>query len=501
MGLFAPAFFRVAVVDFATTDRKQLLLSRSLCQGADSASGSNGNSVKFILHSHFAEDVIQDHLGEPEGGYCFVLKAFRRVLTGLGSVEVVRHPETEVGPIFAKCRASGEPCFFLSFGPADETPRDLECPTVPVIAWEFTTIPDGAWGDDPRHDWRSVLSQFGHAIVLSGHAARVIGEAMGPDCKIGLVPPPIRARTEKTFPAEPGSKGLEIKSRATGIDTAQMELDVDLLAPAVPAREDDPRAAEPSWPRTTRNRPTLTPAAESLVRVNPGTILYTSVLNPNEPGKNPHDLVTAFCSAFREVDDATLILKVGDHGLQSFYGSLIPILYKLSPFKCRVLVLPGFLQDSAYDRLIRATTFCVNASAAEGVGLPLMEFMACGKPAIAPAHTAMSDYIESDAAFVLRGSRQITNWPHAPHGPFRTMSFRLDWESLRDAFSESYRLARTSPEQYREMSKRARNKMRECASAEITRDKLRSFFSSVAVATAQPSPSPVAPAETRPGTP
>lgn len=460
---------------------------------------SKGNGVKFILYSHFAEDVIQDHLGEPEYGYCFALKAFRRVLAELGSVEVVRSPDIEVRPIFAGCRARGEVCLFLPFGPAHKSPLDLECPTVPVIAWEFTTSPNGAGGDDPQTDWRVALGKLGHAVALSGHSARVIAETMGPDFKISVVPPPVRTRNEEAFPAEAVSTGLEIESGAIIVDTARMDLEVDVLAPAARPRANDSPSTERSRPRTSRNTPALARPGEGQISVNAGSVVYTSVLNPNDKSKNAHDLVTAFCWAFRDVRDTTLILKVYDPGLQSFYGGLIPILYKLSPFRCRVVVLPGFLQDSDYDRLIRATTYCVTASASEGICVPLMEFMSCGKPALAAAQTAMADYIDSDVAFVLRATRQITNWPDDPRGLFRTMSFRLEWESLRDAFEQSYRLARTSPHQYCEMSKRARSRMHQYASPETVRETLCKFFSSVAVSSPENSHGPHSAAEDHAG--
>lgn len=435
--------------------------------------------MKFILYSHFAEDVIENHVGEPEYGYYFVLRAFRRVLADLGSVEVARHPETEVEPIFAGCRARGEVCLFLPFAPAHKIPFNLECPTVPVIAWEFSTIPDAAWDDDPRNDWRFALAKLGRAITLSRHSARVIAEAMGPDFMIGVVPPPLRAPKDETWPAEPVSIGLDFESGGAILDTACMDLDVNVLAPTARPRKVHSRAIE-DCPPSGRNKDAVRRPGDSQARVDAGGVVYTAVLNPNDRDKNPYDLVTAFCWAFRDIGDATLVLKVCNHGLQSFYNSLLPILYKLSPFKCRVLVLPGFLQDSDYDRLIRATTYYVSASTSEGLCLPLMEFMSCGKPAIAAAHTATSDYIDNDVAFVLRASRQITSWPDDPRQLFRTMSFRLDWESLREAFGQSYGLARTSPDRYREMSKRAQDRIQRSASPEITREKLHDFFSSVA---------------------
>jgi len=430
--------------------------------------------MKFILYSHFAEDVIQSHLGEPEYGYYFILRAFRWVLADLGSVEVVRHPETEVDPIFKACRANGEACLFLAFAPPNKIPLDLQCPTVPVIAWEFSTIPDGAWEEDARHDWRSVLARVGRAITLARSSAGVIAEAMGPEFKINVVPVPMRSCLGDGVPADPLSGGLDIDLGGDILDTAAMNLQVDLLAQAPPesihsgAIESASALGGERDPVGSRSHP-----PESLP---PDGIVYTSVLNQNDRSKNPHDIVTAFCWAFRDTSDATLVLKVCNFGLPAFYNVLVPLLYKLSPFKCRVFVIPGYLPGSKYERLIQRTTYYVNASVAEKIGMPLMEFMACGKPVLAPLHTAMSDYVDNDVAFILRSSPQMATWPEDPRGFFRTTSFRVDWGSLLEAYQQSYRLAKNSLEDYREMSKRARDRIRGYASPAIVREQLRRFF-------------------------
>src|SRR5207253_6814427 len=39
-------------------------------------------------------------------------------------------------------------------------------------------------------------------------------------------------------------------------------------------------------------------------------VVYVSVFNPKDGRKNWHQLITAFCWAFREIDDATLVLKI-----------------------------------------------------------------------------------------------------------------------------------------------------------------------------------------------
>jgi glycosyltransferase involved in cell wall biosynthesis len=451
--------------------------------------------VKFILSSRFTEEVIQNHLGEPESGYYFLLSAFQPVLADLGSVEIVRHPETEVDPIFKACQAQGEFCLFLPFAAPRNVPLDLECPTVPVIAWGFSTIPDAEWDNDPRNDWRFALAKARGAITLSTYSARAIAEAMGPDFMIGVVPVPIRTQTDDALPVEPATVAPEIAPGGAALDTAAMNLRVDLLAPAVRpggaasgadelGRHTNPRLpAERSTATTRDDLHGTAPTAKSQPGLSARSVVYTTVLNQTDPRKNPYDIVTAFCWAFRDIQDATLVLKVRDHGLHAFYNSLVPILYRLSPFRCRVLVLPGFLPDSEYENLIRATTYYVNASTSEGVCMPLMEFMSFGKPAIAPAHTAMADYIDNDVAFVLRANRQVTTWPHDPRRLFRTMSFRLDWASLLDAYGRSYRLATTMPDEYGEMSKRARDKMRQYASPGNVTGQLRNFFSAVTAAT------------------
>jgi glycosyltransferase involved in cell wall biosynthesis len=298
------------------------------------------------------------------------------------------------------------------------------------------------------------------------------------------------------LPAEPLAGGPSIESGGAGLDTAAMNLRVDLLAPAVrPGRAAS--GADELWrhtnPRLSAERSATTTSNDlndtrPIVKPQPGvsdrTVVYTTVLNQTDPRKNASDIVTAFCWAFRDIEDATLVLKVRDNGLQAFYNSLVPILCRLSPFKCRVLVFPGFLPECEYEKLIRATTYYVNASTSEGVCMPLMEFMSFGKPAIAPAHTAIADYIDDDVAFVLRANRQPATWPHDPRGLFRTTSFRLDWASLLDAYGESYRLAKTRPDEYREISKRARDKMEQYASPGTVAGQLRQFFSAVTAAPA-----------------
>ena len=74
----------------------------------------------------------------------------------------------------------------------------------------------------------------------------------------------------------------------------------------------------------------------------------TSACSTRDDGrKNWHQLITAFCWAFRETADATLVLKITQNDLSSYYVELMTLLAQLSPFACRVVVMHGYLDDRA----------------------------------------------------------------------------------------------------------------------------------------------------------
>ena len=473
--------------------------------------------MKFIVYSHIGESAIRDNLGQPEYSYHFVLKGYQLALAELGSVELVQNPQTEVDPIFASCTARGEDCVFLSFAPPHKTSADLECPTVPVIAWEFSTIPNEALDDDPRSDWRFVLAKAGRAITLSSYTEQAIKGVMGSEFQVRSIAVPVVKRLAPAVKtARTAGADAELTIRGAILDSSTMSLSADLLA--MPSRPPESRAAAPKagagelirqhrsgvavfsatgeslgvrwrcWimsqvdrlreagPAPLPDRSDAEAQATGQGRVKVGGVVYTSVLNPMDGRKNWADMVSAFCWAFRDTEDATLVLKMVHKDLAPYWGSLGLLLCRLSPFKCRVLTLHGYLEDEEYETLIEATTYYVNTSNCEGLCLPLMEFMVGGKPAIAPKHTAMMDYIDESVAFVVRSGLETNVWPQDPLHRFRTMRYRLDWESLLECFQQSYRIAKTGPEEYSAMAMRAKRRMQDYCSVATIKDQLRSFF-------------------------
>jgi glycosyltransferase involved in cell wall biosynthesis len=170
-------------------------------------------------------------------------------------------------------------------------------------------------------------------------------------------------------------------------------------------------------------------------------IVYTSVLNPKDGRKNWADILTAFCHALGDREDATLVLKMTHFSAAAYLEELLGLLAAIGPVRARILILHGFLAPDEYRQLVAATAWYVNASRGEGLCLPLMEFMASGVPAIAPDHTAMADYCDASSTLVVRSSREPTRWPNDPAARYRTRRYRIDWQSLADRFRESYAMA------------------------------------------------------------
>ena len=233
-----------------------------------------------------------------------------------------------------------------------------------------------------------------------------------------------------------------------------------------------PPPAPPPPPPPPPAPPPAEPAARPVKQVTLGGVVYTAVFNPADGRKNWHDMLTAFCWAFRDTPDATLVMKMVHHDRHAFEGSLAILIRQLQPFRCRVVALHGWLDDTEYDALVSATDFYVNTSSCEGLCLPLMEFMSAGRPAISPDHTAMADYVTDANSFVLRYGVEYNVWPHDPRDLFRTMRHRLEWDSLMEAYRASYRVARSDPARYGAMAEAARNSMRETCSLPVVAAKL-----------------------------
>lgn len=228
------------------------------------------------------------------------------------------------------------------------------------------------------------MQACGRAITHSTFTVNAVRDVMGADYPVCAIPAPVwdrfAARGEALL-KRPVVEGATLNLRGLLIDS----------------RETDLRPYGP--PGLCEGTPIVFDAPPQDCPLQLDGVVYTSVFNPYDGRKNWKDMISAFCTTFREVSDATLVLKLTHHDIANALTDMLHHLYKNQFYRCRIVLIHGYLADADYEALVQATSYVVNSSYGEGQCLPLMEFMSCGKPAIAPVNTAMADYISGDNAF------------------------------------------------------------------------------------------------------
>jgi SAM-dependent methyltransferase/glycosyltransferase involved in cell wall biosynthesis len=442
-----------------------------------------------IDHAAYDETSIAANLGAPEYSYWFVCKAFRRILGRMATLHHIAMPDREVDAIFRAAQARGEPCAFLSFNPPQYVPLDLACPTFPVFAWEYDRIPDEVWSNNEQDDWRVALGHCGAAVTHSQSAARAVRMAMGADYRVWSIPAPVHAAN--AMRADPRPSHASFRFEAEGgvvIDTAAVDLS---LFRRGEADELGVRALQ-----TLRRRHAEAGAPAPAIDLD--GVIYTSIFNPADGRKNWQELLAAFVWAFRSVPDATLIIKITQ--VDPFQG-LLPVLAflaRLGRYRCRVLLVHGMLSEGAYARLIEATSFVVNSSYGEGQCLPLMEFMSAGRPAIAPRHSAMLEYVNADNAFVVESFSRLIYWPHDPREARRCHHREVSFTGLVRAYRESHHVAVHENQRYRAMTTAARIALENFCGDELVSARLRNFLEFVSGQTPAVAASPAGEAPVTP---
>ncbi len=422
----------------------------------------------FLVHSETSTGTIGANLGAPEYSYYFVLKTFRPLLEEIALTVAVQDPGNEADVVWRNAKRRGEECIFLSFAPPHRTFLPKECPIIPIFAWEFDTIPTEAWGNQPLEDWRVVLRHAGRAITHSQFAANTVRQAMGKDYDVLSLPAPVWDNFAPLYNTESvhhrldsAAKQRTLNVRGRVFDTRALDLEQFAL------------------PRFPRNVMPVFPEAgprDQEQQVTLDGVIYTTILCPVDGRKNFLDLLSGFCWAMRDHEDATLVLKLSSRDCDSEIGYMLRDMFRLTPFRCRVVIIDGYLSDESYTDLADISHYAVNASHGEGQCLPLMEYMSAGKPAIAPLHTSTLDYVTPQNTFIVRSNLEPTAWPHDPRRLFKARRHRIDFSSLLTAYETSYQLAKTDPARYAQMAEAAHEGLRPHCSRAVFRTRLTSWL-------------------------
>lgn len=382
--------------------------------------------TRYFLMCRFNGRDIKSAMGLSEYSYWFVEQYFKQGLADLGDIFEV----SEVRQIPNELSTAD---LVLSFAPPHQTPVEKRSMLTPVFAWEYGSLPAEALNDDESWMWPSVLQMCRGALVHS-QLTSIQVESAARGLPVRAVVVPIFDKYESIEGWQPG------KSAFLSVDGVTWT-----------ARDGENSGAEV------------------------GGIVYTYVLNPLDGRKRWEDAVSGFVAALRDEDGACLVLKLIHHDTSKAIDIVSTYVQKLGVFRCRIVIICGYLQNESYEKLVSLTTYAVNSSCGEGQCLPLIEYMSAGRPGVTPRHSAMADYVSEDNSFVVEHTSCVVPFPNDQNFNFRTRNFPVDWPSLVDSFRASFDVASNDLVRYHEMSAQARCSMEKVASIRAFRNSITKF--------------------------
>ncbi|HEV3339341.1 MAG TPA: glycosyltransferase [Pirellulales bacterium] len=439
---------------------------------------------------------VASRTGDDCYSYYFVLRSFLPLLNRWATVAEVSQSPEGIREAVAAARRSGQDAVHLGFLPLQYMRIVDDGANVAFPFWEFPDIPDYDVAGDPRNNWVSMAERL-DLILTACEFTRESFLRANVQTPVEVIPVPI---DEEYFAIPPWQRdqqaaldcscyvlpqggrplGEVVRQRAVQASVSAREhcrtvyrKGVRPLLPAAVHR----RLADSSHAVIGKEPPRLPPTPAEIFpipfqpsdRLELSGVVYTCILNPFDTRKNWRGIIDAFLRALADRPDATLVIKLAVsqgmrqealHRLFAFYQQL------RVRHRARLAVIAAYLPDEQMFELARASTYYVNASHAEGACLPLQDALAAGRPAIAPAHTAMAEYVDDELAFVLPSHAVPTHWQWDPDKRQTTTWQQIDVRDLAARFRLSYHVARDEAARYRALAACGRQRMHDLASAE-----------------------------------
>jgi len=457
---------------------------------------STGRAILLTSYMTGAND--GKNLGVAGYSYDIVVKLFLPLLQRWGEVIPVANPRETLESAADEARRRNLEPVHVSFLPFQDVCLSQSAPNVVVPAWEFPDVPDHEFNGNPQNNWPAMANRC--SVVLVGgpftlHALRKAGtkaplrivQIPTPEEYFSLPPwdPSKRVTLECSafaFPAasEPLPEGAVIpmdadvaaekpppsgiKRIGKALEFAVRSMTKRLLGPTWYRRITHPlesfwRAARSGWDESA-------PLPPSVSSVELSGVVYSSIFNPRDGRKNWQDLLTGFLYAIGGCEDATLVLKLITSDPQAVRQIVNYYLCRDIPHRCKVVFIGDYLSGEQMLQLAEASTYYLQTTKAEGNCLPLMNYLAAGRPGVSPAHSAIADYFDGDVGFLVDWHPQPAAWPHDKRLRCRTTWARLVWPSLVQQIRRSYEIAKGNRAAYEALAGRGRARMHEWASVE-----------------------------------
>ncbi len=465
----------------------------------------------IVVSSSFMTAEVLHKMGVAAYSYHFVFRAFAELLERWGPVREVANPESRLDYALYRARREGLRPLHLSFLPPHLTYLTRHAPNVVFPFWEFPDVPAEDCQYNSRNNWVRVANRL-HLVLTASTGTRDALVRAGVRTPIHVVPVPIR---RDYFAVPAWQRGQEVVLDCACYFFPQPE--------PPPPPEFDPwftyepdrftwkgrlraaykfrvRSRLPDWfdgavtkvgrflvtgkwdnpnPHTPPSDPLPYPLSPDLPLSG---VVYTTIVNPFDPRKNWEDMLSAYLLALRDCEDATLVVKLAAN--QKLAGRAFRRMFWFykqlpRPHRCKLAFVAALLSPAQMVELARGSTYYVNTAHAEGACLPLQDFLAAGRPGVAPVHSALAEYFQEDVGLVVQSRPEPAAMPHHPDRVRSTSWHRLDWQSLHDQFRASYTLAKEDRARYQAMARRGRERMATFAGAERVWPRLKAALDQV----------------------
>jgi glycosyltransferase involved in cell wall biosynthesis len=454
---------------------------------------SNPANRSLLVTSVYQRSTLVQNFGAEAYSYRIVYQAFADLLSRWGQVLEIEQPATALQPTVDAIRSAGQSPLHLSFLPLHLMPFTGESADVSVLAWEYPDIPDEDL-DGEQHNWVKMAKRTAGIITHTNFSRDAFLRARV-STPVHVVPVPIRAacfelgerdarrviRLEcpcyvlhhpQPIPRSSAPSGVVSKRWRHLIREGGRQVYRATLKRCLPRSVHTTMAAAFETMREMKRQLHLS-QSDVLIAPRPfvdlSGVVYTSIFNPFDGRKNWVDLLTGFLIALADRADATLVLKlvISKTRAEAALREILTVYRKMRiSHQCKVVVTTAYLTNQQMDDLALASTYYLNTSHCEGSCLPLQDYMASARPAIAPNHTGMADSLVEGTGFPLSSTPEPTCWPQDPEFRCRTTWQRLDWGSLVEQLRRSYDVACTQDGEYHAMARRAREHLRQLCSAQ-----------------------------------
>jgi hypothetical protein len=469
-----------------------------------------GREIDILVTSYMLGAPDGRNLGAPGYSHEFVARLFRPLLERWATVTEVRDAGRDLQATVDDCLRRGRLPIHFSVLPFQDVCIAANAINVVMPAWEFPDVPDHPFDGNPRNDWPRMADQADLVLVSGPFTANAmrrggittpirIVPVPTPDCYFSL--PPWRPGPARridcwayVFESGGGDEPEAGDAAPTGSPSVLKAVEgcvrrttrtllgrrrYDTVSAFLKNRRHARRRT--SGPQSLRGLPY--PEADS---IELSGVVYTSIFAPDDGRKNWIDLLNACLVALGDRTDVTLVFKLITKHRASVARVIDYYLHRGLQHRCKVVFLCDFLTDEQMLELCRATTFYVQATKAEGNCLPLMNYLAAGRPAVSPDHSSMGDYFTSRSGFVVESHPEPAAWPHDRRLRLRTSWARIVWSSLRDQIAASERLVRERPDAYTALAADCRAAMRAWAGREAVTARLDAALHDVIARAAPP---------------